>query len=57
MDRFNNITKKYEPQVLPKVGVKGLYDTFVLNRTLVFQINNSAKTPRLRQYPNSCMSA
>ncbi len=38
-------------KVLPKVGVTNFYDTFVLNRTLVFQINSSAKTPRLRQYP------
>ncbi|MCO6468472.1 MAG: hypothetical protein J5I54_06460 [Bacteroidales bacterium] len=29
----------------------GFYDTFVLNRTLVLQINISAGTPRLRQYP------
>ncbi len=39
-------------KVLPKAGVTGFYDTFVLNRTLVFQMNGSAKTPRLRQYPN-----
>ena len=39
-------------KVLPKAGVKCFYDTFVLNRTLVFQINSSAETPRLRQYPN-----
>jgi hypothetical protein len=39
-------------KVLPKAGVKGTYDTFVLNRTLVFQINSCAETPRLRQYPN-----
>ena len=38
-------------KVLPKAGVKCYYDTFVLNRTLVFQINSSAETPRLRQYP------
>jgi hypothetical protein len=38
-------------KVLPKSGVMGFYDTFVLNRTLVFQINSSAKMPRLRQYP------
>lgn len=38
-------------KVLPKAGVTSFYDTFVLNRTLVFQINSSAKTPRLRQYP------
>jgi hypothetical protein len=38
-------------KVLPKAGVKCFYDTFVLNRTLVFQINSSAGTPRLRQYP------
>lgn len=39
-------------KVLPKAGMTGFYDTFVLNRTLVFQINGSAETPRLRQYPN-----
>lgn len=38
-------------KVLPKAGVTGFYDTFVLNRTLVFQINSSAEMPRLRQYP------
>jgi hypothetical protein len=39
-------------KVLPKAGVTGFYDTFVLNRTFVFQINSSAERPRLRQYPN-----
>lgn len=39
-------------KVLPKAGVTCFYDTFVLNQTLVFQINCSAETPRLRQYPN-----
>ena len=39
-------------KVLPKAGVTNFYDSFVLNRTLVFQINSSAETPRLRQYPN-----
>ena len=38
--------------VLPKAGVTNFYDTFVLNRTLVFQINSSAETHRLRQYQN-----
>jgi hypothetical protein len=38
-------------KVLPKAGVTCFYDTFVLSRTLVFQINFSAETPRLRQYP------
>ncbi|MDW8273811.1 MAG: hypothetical protein RMJ53_06250 [Chitinophagales bacterium] len=34
-------------KVLPKAGVTGHYDTFVLNRTLVFQINSSApRSPR-----------
>jgi hypothetical protein len=36
---------------LPKAGVTGFYNTFVLNRTFVFQINSSAVTPRLRQAP------
>lgn len=39
-------------KVLPKAGVTCFYDTFMLNRTLVFQINSSAEKPRLRQYPN-----
>ncbi len=39
-------------KVLPKAEVTGFYDTFVLNRTLVFQINGSVEKPRLRQYPN-----
>jgi hypothetical protein len=43
-------------KVLPKAGVTGFYDAFVLNQTSVFQINNSAETPRLRQYPNRCAS-
>jgi hypothetical protein len=39
-------------KVLPKAGVTCFYDTFVLNRTLVFQIKSSAEKPRLRQFPN-----
>lgn len=38
-------------KVLPKAGVPAIYETFVLNLTLFFQINGSAETPRLRQYP------
>ncbi len=38
-------------KVLPKAGVTSFYETFVLYSTLVFQMNSSAKTPRLRQYP------
>jgi len=34
---------------LPKAGVTSFYGTFLLNRTLVFQINRSAETTRLRQ--------
>jgi len=37
---------------LPKAGVMSFYYSFVLNRTLVFQINGSAEMPRLRQAPN-----
>ena len=37
---------------LPKAGVTNFYDTFVLNQTLVFQLNGSAEIPRLRQAPN-----
>jgi hypothetical protein len=51
-----NLTQTTEARtankVLPKAGVTGFYDTFVLNQTLVFQINSSAEMPRLRQYPN-----
>lgn len=39
-------------KVLPKAGVAGFCDTCMLNRILVFQINSSAETPRLQQYPN-----
>jgi hypothetical protein len=48
----NMVIARTANKVLPKAGVTGFYDTFVLNRTLVFQINSSAETPRLRQYPN-----
>ena len=36
---------------LPKAGVTSFYDSFVLNQTLVFQMNGSAAMPRLRQAP------
>lgn len=36
---------------LPKAGVMSFYDSFVLNQTLVFQMNGNAETPRLRQAP------
>ena len=56
LNRQCNFTRTTEARtankVLPKAGVTCYYDTFVLNRTLVFQINSSAETPRLRQYPN-----
>ena len=38
-------------KVLPKAGVTNFYEIFVLYSTLIFQINSSAETPRLRQYP------
>jgi len=44
-------------KVLPKAGLTNFYDTFVLNQSLVFQINNSAETPRLRQYPSRYQQA
>jgi len=53
-DKAYNDTVDRRPagnKVLPKAGVTGFYDTLVLNRTLVFQINGSAENPRLRQYP------
>jgi hypothetical protein len=37
---------------LPKAGVTSFYDSFVLNQTLVFQMNGSAEKPRFRQAPN-----
>ena len=37
---------------LPKAGVTNFYDSFALNRTLVFQMNDSAEMPRLRQAQN-----
>lgn len=37
---------------LPKAGVTSFYESFVLNRTLVFQMNGSAEMLRLRQAPN-----
>jgi hypothetical protein len=43
-------------KVLPKAGANGFDWTFVQGSTLVFQMNSSAETPRLRQYPNRCMS-
>jgi hypothetical protein len=49
------LTRKKEERtankVLPKAGVTNFYDTFVLKQTFVFQMNRSAETPRLRQYP------
>lgn len=54
--RHDNWTIEKEAQAhnkgLPKAGVTSFYDTFVLNRTLVFQMNGSAEMPRLRQAPN-----
>jgi len=54
--RHNNWTTETEAHAhnkgLPKAGVTSFYDSLVLNRTLVFQMNGSAKTPRLRQAPN-----
>lgn len=41
---------------LPKAGMTSFYDSFVLNRTLVFQMNGSAEIPRLRQAPKRCAS-
>ncbi len=49
---IDNKGKAAHNKVLPKAGVTNNYDTFVLYSTLVFQINSSAETPRLRQYPN-----
>lgn len=36
---------------LPEVVVTNFYETFVLNQTVAFQINNSSELLRLRQYP------
>ena len=46
------INKRTANKVLLKAGVTRFYDTFVHNQTLVFQLNFSAKNPRLRQYPD-----
>jgi hypothetical protein len=54
---FGHTEARTANKVLPKAGVTGFYDTFVLNRTLVFQINSSAESPRLRQYPNRWQQA
>jgi len=51
LQRQTNRTTGYN-KVLPKAGVTSFYETFVLYSTSVFQINSSAETPRLRQYPN-----
>ncbi len=49
-----NLTRTTETRtgnkVLAQAGVMCFYDSFVLNRTLFFQISISAETPRLRQY-------
>jgi hypothetical protein len=53
IDSFNEQGRRRASanKVLPKAGVTGFYDTYVLDQTLVFQINSSTETPRLRQYP------
>ncbi|MBV6454415.1 MAG: hypothetical protein FNNCIFGK_01666 [Bacteroidia bacterium] len=46
--------RKVLPLLVPinrEAGVTNFYETFVLYSTLVFQINRSAETPRLQQYP------
>jgi hypothetical protein len=47
--RHDNWTTEKEAHAhnkgLPKAGVTNFYDSFVLNRTLVFQMNGSAKMP------------
>jgi len=59
-NRHDNRTTEKEAHAhnkgLPKAGVTSFYDSFVLNRTLVFQINSSAVMPRLRQAPNRYVS-
>jgi len=39
-------------KVLPKAGLNGFDWTFVQGSSAVLQLNFSAKSPRLRQYPN-----
>ncbi len=51
------LDKRPHNKVLPKAGVMSFYDTFVINLTLVFQINGSAQMLHLRQYPTRCVSA
>lgn len=45
-------------KVLPKAGGgTDFYDTFVLNRRLVFQINSCAEMPHLPQYPKTLVES
>lgn len=46
------IEKAADNKGLPKAGVTNFFNTFVLNRTLVFQMNGSAEMPRHRLAPN-----
>jgi len=47
--RHDNWTTEKEAHAhnkgLPKAGVTSFYDSFVLNQTLVFQMNSSAEMP------------
>ncbi len=38
--------------VLPQWGLTNFYETFVHKQTAVLLLNDSAKNPPLRQYPN-----
>jgi hypothetical protein len=49
---FGQIVAHAANKGLPKAGVQCFYDSFVLNQNLVFQMNGSAESPRLRQAPN-----
>ncbi len=39
-------------KVLPKAGLNSFYWAFVQGSTFFLRLNFSAKSPRLRQYPN-----
>jgi hypothetical protein len=48
---MNSINSKaVANKVLQKAGVTNIYNTCVLVRTLVIQLNCISETPRLRQY-------
>lgn len=57
LDCFERIVPHAGNNGLPKAWVTSFNDSLVLNQTLVFQMNGSAVTPRLRQAPNRWATA